>query len=228
MKGKILLTIMGLNAGVAMGQQGILERRLDPITQNELIGLKKQITNKQVLNEYHDVIYHTLSFFPELKGTSIKFKYGKLRTTLNARPSLYSLFFKKRENRNYIVRINKSKRDSSINLAGVNYNAQIGVLAHEFSHFIDYSEKGFWGIFNRLLSYTNKESKAKFEKEIDQLTIDRGLGWQLHDWAHTVLYDSNACYRYRKLKREVYLTPRSIKEYIDSINYEVQPRLLVQ
>jgi len=228
MKGRILLTIMGLNAGVVMGQQEVIERKLDPLTKSEVSALKNQIKNKQVLNEYHDVIYHTLAFFPELKETAIKFKFQKLSTTLNARPSIASLLFKRRENRTYIVRINSSKRDSSINLSQVSYNAQIGVLAHEFSHFIDYSEKGVWGIFKRLLSYTNKQSKAKFEKEIDQLTIDRGLGWQLHDWAHTVLYDSNACYKYRKLKREVYLTPGSIKEYISALNYEMQPQYIIQ
>ncbi len=201
----------------------IQQKKLDPLTSNDIkrvkLGMKK---NKKILPEFHDEIYHTLSFFPELKDTHIKFKYEKLSTTLNARPTVFSLLFKRKECRRYVVRINSSKKESCINFSDVSYNARIGVLAHEFSHFIDYSEKGIWGITKRLMSYARKNSKAKFEKEIDKLTIERGLGWQLYDWAHTVLYDSNIGSKYRKLKEEVYLTPSKIKYYLLDVNPEVQ------
>ena len=222
------MILVGLCAGVASAQQKV-EREFQPLTKNEVEFLgEKMGANKRLLPEFEKTIYHALAYFPELEQTHIKFKYQNIKTTLNARPTILSLLFKKKENRRYIVRINSSKRDSSIQLSKVSYNAQIGVLAHEFSHFIDYSEKGIWGILKRLASYTNKKSKARFEKEIDQMTIERGLGWQLHDWAHTVLYDSNASKKYKKLKREIYLTPGKIRDYLASFTPEVQPEFVVQ
>ncbi len=225
---RLIMNLEGVDAGLFLGQRKT-ERKFKPLTKEETELLADQLgNNKNVLREFEQTIYHALAYFPELQKTHIKFKYQNISTTLNARPTIGSLLFRKRNNRRYVVRINSAKKDCSIQLSEVSYNAQIGVLAHEFSHFIDYSDKGVWGIFKRLLSYTNKRSKARFEKEIDQMTIDRGLGWQLHDWAHTVLYDSNANQKYKKLKREIYLTPGKIQEYLISINQELQPELVLQ
>ncbi len=226
---RIIMVLVGMNSGIAVAQQTSVDREFEPLTVDQVNMLKgKMGDNKKVLPEFQEQIFHTLSYFPELKDTHIRFKYQKIGTTLNARPTVFSLLFKSKKNRRYVVRINSCKKDSTVQFSSVSYNAQIGVLAHEFSHFVDYSEKGLWGIFKRLLSYTNKRSKKKFEHEIDQLTIERGLGWQLYDWAHTVLYESDACYKYKKLKQEVYLTPRKIANYLSYMNGELQPEVITQ
>ncbi len=218
----------GKNTESVLNQQQV-EREFKPLNKKEIKLLKSQMgENKDTLPEFEQTIYHALAYFPELQKAHIKFKYQKISTTLNARPTIGSLLFRKRENRRYVVRINSAKKDNSIQLSNVSYNAQIGVIAHEFSHFIDYSEKGIWGILKRLISYTNKKSKAKFEKEIDQMTINRGLGWQLHDWADTVLSDTKVCHKYKKLKREIYLTPNIIQDYLISLNQELQPEFAFQ
>lgn len=216
---RLWLIMVGMNINVLEAQLSFQEQDLLPLTVLQLNEVESQMgLNKKIPLEYSKPVYHALSYFPELKNTHIRFKYQKIGTTLNARPTIGSLLFRKKENRRYVVRINKSIGDSIINLSNVPYNAQVGVLGHEFSHFVDYSQKGLWGIFKRLLSYTNKKGKEKFEKEIDQLTINRGLGWQLHGWAHLVLYESNVNDKYKKLKREVYLTPHSIERYLLALN----------
>jgi len=207
--------MVGMSINVLEAQLSLQEQDLLPLTILELNEMENQMgLNKKIPLEYSKSVYHALSYFPELKHTHIRFKYQKIGTTLNARPTIFSLLFRKKESRRYVVRINKCIGDSIINLSSVPYNAQVGVLGHEFSHFIDYSQKGLWGIFKRLISYTNKKGKEKFEKEIDQLTIDRGLGWQLHSWAHLVLFESNVDDKYKKLKREIYLTPHCIERYL--------------
>ncbi len=208
-------------------QPAVQQKKLAPLNKDQVLQVKHEMKkNKKILPDFQDEIYHTLSFFPELKNTHIRFKYQKLSTTLNARPTIYSLLFKRKENRRYVVRINNSQKSTSVQLSEVPYNARIGVLAHEFSHFIDYSEKGIWGITKRLISYTRKNSKAKFEQEIDTLTIERGLGWQLHDWAYTVLHDSNIGTKYRKLKEEVYLTPSKIRSCLMEIDMEMNAQYI--
>jgi hypothetical protein len=67
----------------------------------------------------------------------------------------------------------------------------------------------------RLFSYSNKKSKAKFEKEIDLATVQIGLGWQLHDWAKYVLEYSKASVKYKAFKQAIYLTPLDIAEAIN-------------
>jgi hypothetical protein len=186
-----------------------------PLSKSKIDSIAQKMGNNKVVPEkYKAVIFHALSYFPELKNTHIKFKFADISTTLNARPTLWSLIFSKKENRRYIIRINNKLQDSIINFSKVPYDAQLGVLAHEFCHFTDYAQKNIWGVMGRLLDYTNHESKTAFENEIDQETIKRGLGWQLYSWSHYVLYESNAKQEYKKFKREVYLTPRQIEKLL--------------
>lgn len=175
------------------------------------------LSNKYTVpKEFELAIAVALSYYPELADSKIKFKYQKINTTLNARPTLTSLLFSKREDRIYILRINNSTKDSIIDVSDVPFNAKIGLFAHEFSHFADYSKKSMFGVMGRGISYASKKSKASFEKEIDLKTIQRGLGYQLYDWSNFVLYDSKADLKYKEFKKSTYMTPEEILEIIIS------------
>lgn len=182
----------------------------------QLDSLKAEYSiNKTILTKYELATYIALSYFPELKDAKIVFKSAKIKTTLNARPSIGSLLFRSKKNRKYVIRINNQIKDSLIDFRLIPFNAIIGLLGHEFSHIKDYSKKNIFQIIGRLLSYSSKKSKAKFEKEIDQLTIETGLGWQLYDWSKFVLEESNANMKYKKFKKEIYLTPAEISNFIN-------------
>jgi hypothetical protein len=157
-------------------------------------------------------VYVALSYFPELKETNIHFKKAKIATTLNVRPTISSVLFRKKTKRNYIVRINNSSKDSIIRFDNVPFNASIGLLAHEFCHIVDYNRSSLSGIINRMLSYASEKSKARYEKEIDLMVISRGLRWQLYDWASFIMYTSNATQKYKRFKQRVYLKPEEIHE----------------
>lgn len=156
----------------------------------------------------------SLAYFPDLQCKAILFKSRKISTTLNARPTFASLLFSKKENRVYVIRINNQLRDSVISLSSVPFNAKIGLFSHEFSHFMDYQSKSLFGVLKRGTDYLSKAKKAEFEKHIDRLTIQRGLGWQLYDWSFFVLEQSNAKYDYKNFKRSTYLQPKEILELI--------------
>ncbi len=165
---------------------------------------------KTILPEFETAIYTTLSYFPELDSTRIIFKRAKIKTSLNARPTMGSVLFRKRKNRTYVIRIKPNEGDSVATLDQAGFNAVVGVLGHELNHIVDYSQRGFFGIIGRLLSYTNKMGKRKYEAEIDQMTIDRGLGWQVYDWEDFVLNKSNAKVKYKAYKRSIYYTPEDL------------------
>ena len=161
-----------------------------------------------------------LSFFPELSGRKIIFKGKEIKTTLNARPTISSLLFSKKSNRTYVIRINTNKSDSIISLSEIPFNAKIGLFAHEFSHFSDYQSRSLFGIIARGISYSSKKTKAKFEKEIDLNTINRGLGWQLFDWSNYVQNESNATFKYKEFKMNIYLSPEDILKTINALTVQ--------
>lgn len=172
--------------------------------------------NKIIPEKYKLQILVALSYFPELKDTHIKFKEAKISTTLNARPAISSLLFDKRSKRKYIVRINNTSKESAVTIDEVPFNASIGLLGHEFSHFADYMDRGIMGMLRRAYAYTKTGLKARFEKEIDMHTIKRGLGWQLYDWAYYVLHHSEASEKYKAFKARTYLQPAEIRKHLDS------------
>ena len=153
---------------------------------------------------------YVLSYYPELKNTKIIFKEKRIKTTLNVRPTFFSLIFRKKAKRKYIVRINNSNETGKIMINEVPFTASIGLLGHEFAHIADYNSKGFFGVVGRGFSYLSKRKKAKYEKEIDNLTIERGLGKALYSWSYFVLNQSYASEEYKEFKRETYLTPDDI------------------
>lgn len=169
---------------------------------------------KTIPSKYKLSILIALSYIPELSNTKIKFKETKIKTSLNARPTIASLIFKKKEKRTYVVRINNSRKDSIALLSKAPFNARIGVFAHEFCHFKDYSTRNFKGIMQRLSAYNKEETKEAFEKEIDLNTIELGLGWQLYDWAYHVLHNANARKKYIEFKRLIYLEPEEIEKLL--------------
>lgn len=160
--------------------------------------------------ELETAVYSSLSNYPELQNNPIRFKQARISTTLNARPTLGSLLFRRKENRRYVVRINSTMADSIISVYHLSETAKRGIIGHEFAHFADYETRNFWQVLGRAFSYLSKKRKARFEKAIDTETIKRGLGQELYAWSYYVLYESNATVAYKNFKRETYLTPEEI------------------
>ncbi len=174
--------------------------------------------NKEIPQEYELSILLALSYLTELDSVRIILKKSRIKTTINVRPAFPSIFYNNRAMRKYIIRINTSKKDSIILLKDTPFNAKVGLFGHELNHIVDYESRNLFGILQRLFSYTNKKGKEKYEKEIDLMTINRNLGWQLYDWSFYILNESNATAKYKKFKREIYLEPSEILELIERRN----------
>jgi hypothetical protein len=130
-------------------------------------------------------------------------------------PKIFSIFNKK-QNRTYIVTFNDKVHFKGILFQDVPLNGQIGVIGHELSHIVDYENRNFFGIIDRAFDYFSSKSKSKFEKEIDLITIDKGLGWQIYAWAYFVLYKSKATEKYKEFKRKIYYTSEDLFKILES------------
>jgi hypothetical protein len=155
-----------------------------------------------------------LSFYPALKNIEIEFVNANIKTTLETRPTTSTIL--KKQNRSYTIYIDNDTEGNGILLENVPFNAQIGILGHEFAHILDYEQRSSSNLIGLGISYLNEVGKEKLEKKIDKLTIDNGLGWQLYDWSDFVLNKSKASQKYKDFKRRIYMQPEEIERTINA------------
>ncbi len=168
-------------------------------------------TRKFIAKEFELQTLIALSYFPELKNMVIDFKYQDIGTTMACRPDVISVV-RGRSGRFYNIFIDNNATDTgNILLKDVPFNAQVGVIAHELCHILDYEKMSSGDLIKMGVEYSQKKNRADIEKRVDRLTIKRGLGWQLWDWSDFILNRSKATVAYKYYKKKTYLSPEEIK-----------------
>jgi hypothetical protein len=172
--------------------------------------------NKIYPQEYEQPILLALSFFPELKDVPITFQHAHISTTMNCQPHIPSLLVGKRK---YLININQNPNFEGILIQNVPFNAQVGVIGHELAHITDYEAGNVLRIIKRGLDYLFPATKKQFEHDIDMLTIRKGLGNQLYDWANYSMYETpHASEKYKQFKQTVYMQPAHIESVFSEID----------
>lgn len=218
-KSVIILNLLCLFTLNGSAQQIVKQFTQDSYSTKKIQELKNEFgTNKIIPTLYEHQILIALSYFPELKNTTIEFRIKKTNTPLSSRPTLLGLL-KSSKKRKYIITISEAtnSRLEPILLMNLNFNAQIGVIGHELSHVSDYVNKGFGKITNLILiEILSKKQVDKFESRTDHICINHGLGYQLLDWSLSVRRNLNIEYwrgadnlQYTT-KKERYLNPDTI------------------
>jgi hypothetical protein len=185
------------------------------ISDEKLIVLRTSFgRNKTIPQEFEVQTFIALSYYPELRDTHIEFIRTNIKTTMACRPTTGSLT--RRYNREYVITIDNDDEQKGVVLDDVPFNAQVGVIGHELAHIIDYENKGTGSIAKLGVDYATGNYPPDFEKGVDKITIQRGLGWQLFDWADFVLNKSKASKEYKEFKRKTYLSPDEIKREIEN------------
>ncbi len=158
--------------------------------------------------------YIALQHYPDLQDKKIKFRYKNLKTTMACMPR-WDFLFRKKENRTYLISIDKKlKKDKGVLLSEVPFNAQVGVIGHELGHVADYENKSSFGVIGTGFRYLFPGYRRKLENQIDELTIDRGLGTQVADFADYVFHESNANEKYIRYKRKYYYSPAELQSLV--------------
>jgi len=167
-------------------------------------------TMYSIPEEYRAQAYIALSHYPELKGKKIKFKYKNQKTTMTCIPR-WDFLFHKKENRTYVIGIDKKqKNNEGILLGDVPFDAQVGVIGHELGHVVDYERKSIRGIISTGIGYLFSSYRRKLENHIDEITIGQGLGNQLAEYADYVFHKSQASPKYLNYKRKFYYQAEEI------------------
>lgn len=149
-----------------------------------------------------------LAHYPELQGVTIHVKAKSLKTTMAARPLLFSAT-KRQGKRKYQILVNFSNK-AEINVNELSFKARVGVFAHELAHIVDYEQKSAGRIMLDGLSYWNKNFRRTFERATDLRTIEHGLGCELLLFSTYVLTESKASDKYKAYKERIYMHPKEI------------------
>lgn len=183
---------------------------VDNYSASQLDSIEGKYTNVTIIPEYREVILTVLGNYPEFENVRINFEYSTERTTMASRPDvLVSLI----GDRTYNVFINNNKDFEGILLSDVPRSAQIGVIAHELAHILQYEAYSNTGILQLGLMFLDEDSQKIFERETDVRTISRGFGEHLKAWAQYSMYDSpKATQEYKEFKRRIYMSPKEIEE----------------
>lgn len=184
-------------------------------TEYQLDSIEREYTKIDLIPEFREVILTAVSYFPDMKDVFIRFQYSPEQTTMACRPEYKGLLGGKRS---YNIFINNKADFDGILLHDVPQEAQVGVIGHEIAHVVEYESRSTMGILQLATMYLTDDGKKAFEQATDLRTIERGLGWQLKEWAQYSMYDSpRATEEYKLFKRAIYMSPQEIEEAIRSL-----------
>ncbi len=192
---------------------------------DEYSALKKIVgKNKKIPSRYEEQILIALSYFPELTDTRIEFRFKHVNTSFSTRPTILSVF-KIRAHRKYIVTISDSSEPILVplQLKNLDYNAQIGVMAHELTHAADFNTKNSFGLLRIAFGNLSNKFLDRLEFKTDSLCIAHGLGYQLLAWSsfirNTMHYENwtgSVNINKGPMLREKYMNPSTIKKRIEN------------
>lgn len=153
--------------------------------------------------------------FQELKGERIRLVFKKIPMTMQARPNIWALLIGRRD---YLILINNVPSNNGIVLEDIPFNGQVGIIAHELCHILDYHHKSIWQIIKTGIMYLHPKKKEGYEKSTDFLAVRKGFGLQLHTWSKYVLHEAPVKDKYRKIKERFYLKPEFIERFLKRLD----------
>lgn len=184
--------------------------RLDHLSPTDIEADSPAIFIKNVPEKWQKQFTIICRAFPELKDDDISLRFQSISMTMQARPNIWTLL--PNRERKYFVFVNTERSRNGLLFDDIPFNAQIGIIAHELCHIVDYHFKTKWQIVKTGLWYLKKRNQEDYEKAVDYLVVKKGLGHQLQDWSHFVLHEAELTQRYKKTKETYYLRPEDIRE----------------
>jgi hypothetical protein len=163
-----------------------------------------------------------LSYYPELKNTSIKFVTRPNHSAGFTRETLGGLFEPPRS-RHFLIVISDSTEPMLMPLIfkNLSFNAQIGLIGHELAHVSQSLAMTTLEIIKHGIKSLCPNHVDRYEGGADASCIAHGLGYQLLEWSQNVREKMNTVNWdgpdrvHRKKKRHRYMNPADIIEAIN-------------
>lgn len=179
---------------------------------------------KEIPTKYETVILKALSCFPELRDTKIKFRLKQTGSVpYTTKPILSSIFGQSYE-REYLINLLEDADQPTFYalFKNLTQEAQVGVIAHELSHVVQYESLTRTELLKFIACYVIPEFKQKIEQAADMGAIIHNCGKELLE--HAIFIRSIPGYLEERPEiNEYYLTPDAIVDYLPEKekNYQV-------
>jgi hypothetical protein len=195
-------------------------------TEDSLHLLNEFGKNKILIPQFALQTLIALSYFPELKNTSIKFIYKPAVSTLTTKPDFPSLILNG-DKRTFTIIISDSStgKVKPVILSKMDFNAQIGIIGHELSHVADFEQRSLLSLIGSGIGHIfSSRYIDRFEFRTDSICIAHGLGYQLLAWStfirntmHTKNWQGADNINKMPMIRERYMNPSTIEKYMSEI-----------
>lgn len=174
--------------------------------------------NKQIPAVIENNVLTALSFYPELKNTTISFifKTDIKTSVMQAQPVFTSLLWQ-RENRRYRINISEHFKlmNSQIPITQIPDEVMIGWIGHELGHILDYEGRRNVGMMKFGYRYYFHSSFVKHAEMLaDSFAVERGMGNYIIATKRFILDHADLPQAYKDKIRRLYLSPDVIVEQV--------------
>lgn len=220
----LILLITSFAGYVVFGQ--VPQKSFDPgsLPEEYFAGLRKEYANnKQYPLQLEKQILIALSYYPELKNTSISFRI-RPRHAIGLTRTTWGGLLESPARRHYVITISDSTEPAlaPILFGKQTFNAQVGMIGHELAHIVQYAEKSSIELLQYVISNISARYVDRFEYKADAICIAHGLGHQLLEWSQYIRkvmnteYWRGPDYVHKPKKRERYMNPPTILERMNA------------
>jgi hypothetical protein len=182
--------------------------------------------NKILIPQFALPTLVALSYYPELKTTSIRFVYKPAVSTLETKPTFPSVILNGNK-RTFVIIISDSSMPQiqPIVLTKMDFNMQIGIIGHELSHAVDFQQRNLLSMISSGIGHVfSSKYVDRFEYRTDSICIAHGLGYQLLSWSifirntmHTTNWQGADNIKKMPMMHERYMNPSTIERYISQM-----------
>ncbi len=175
------------------------------------LGLLQFRHNKQIPAVIENNVLKALSFYPELKNTTISFIFKtNIKTSVMQAQPVFATLLGKRKNRRYRINISKDFKliYSQMPIEQIPDDVMIGWVGHELGHILDYEDKSNVGMISFGYRYYFHSSFVKrAEMVADSLAVERGMGNYIVATKRFILDHAELPQAYKDKIARLYLSP---------------------
>ncbi len=174
--------------------------------------------NKQIPAVIEKNVLKALSFYPELKNTTINFIFKKnIKTSVMQAQPVFTTLLKRRKHRSYRINISAQFKltHSVMPINQIPDDVMIGWLGHELGHILDYESRSNTGMISfGYRYYFSSEYVKGAEVTADTYAVNHGLGKYIISTKRFILDHAELPKAYKDKIARLYLSPDVIVEQV--------------
>lgn len=180
--------------------------------------------NKKIPSIIEKYVLTALSFYPELKETTIGFVFKqRIKSSVMQAQPVFRTLLERRKNRSYQINISSMFKltHTAIPIHQLPENIMIGWIGHELGHIMDYETRSNFGLVGFGISYVlSDEYVKKAEQLADHYATNNGLGNYLIETKRFILDHAELPQAYKDKIARLYVSPEIIVEQVKKLEEE--------